>query len=42
MDALKVSHKMISHFAVSPQADIKALVMDLTVNASEVTRCDVP
>lgn len=40
MDALKVRHKMISHFAaISPQVDINALVMDLTVKAPEVTRC---
>lgn len=39
MDASKVRHKMISHFAaVSPKVDINALVMDLTVKAPEVTR----
>lgn len=31
---------MISHFAaISPQVDINALVMDLTVKAPEVTCC---
>lgn len=40
MDALKVRHKMISHFAaLSPQVDINALVMDLTVKAPEVMHC---
>lgn len=40
MDALKVRHKMISHFAaISPKVDINALVMDSTVKAPEVTRC---
>ena len=40
MDALKVVHKMISHFtAISPQVDINALVMDLTVKAPAVSRC---
>lgn len=40
MDALKVRHKMISHFAaISPQVDINALVMDSTVKAPAVTRC---
>lgn len=40
MDALKVRHKMISHFAaISPQVDINALVMDSTVKAPEVTCC---
>lgn len=38
MDALKVRHKMTSHFAaISPQVDINALVMDLTVKAPQVT-----
>lgn len=37
MDALKVRHKMISHFAeISPKVDINALVMDVTVKAPEV------
>lgn len=32
MDALKVRHKMISHFAaIYPLVDINALVMDLSV-----------
>lgn len=40
MDALKVRHKMISHFApIFPQVDINALVMDLTVKAPEVACC---
>lgn len=40
MDALKVRHKMISHFPpISPKVDINALVMDLTVKAPGVTRC---
>lgn len=40
MDALKVRHKMISHFAaISPQVDINALVMDSTVKAPAVARC---
>lgn len=40
MDALKVRHKMTSHFAaISPQVDINALVMDLTVKAPQVTCC---
>lgn len=40
MHALKVRHKMISHFdAISPQVDINALVIYLTVKAPGVTGC---
>lgn len=40
MEALKVRHKMTSHFAaISPKVDINALVMDLTVKAAGVTCC---
>lgn len=40
MDALKVRHKMIFHFAaIYPLVDINALVMDLSVKAPEVTGC---
>lgn len=38
MHALKVRHKMISHFdAICPQVDINALVMYLTVKNPGVT-----